>query len=317
MTTVDEGAGSAPSSGSARAARWFGRLLVAGLVLILVPTIWTVAIEVEPELSQIMKLAGFALSLLFIGLTLKPRPTGLLSSRVPNLIWAFAFLCGAAVVLGSPRSELLDKVAEAIDAGDEVAYAGLLDEAEAIDGEPEGPIWRAVRAMTFPEEHLAWLREEHGNTRALLDAIRRDLPERLEAEEARILPDIEQAEAEAERLAAEQEARREAAEAEAAKRAEEQERLAELKAEQEERRKGFHCLSEWDGRHRGLANLVKAALREPPSFEHVETRIGPRGENGRHFVLMTYRARNGFGGMNVEQARAEISSESCEVVEIL
>lgn len=80
---------------------------------------------------------------------------------------------------------------------------------------------------------------------------------------------------------------------------------------------GFHCLSGIDGNHRGLSSLVKENLREPESFEHIETRIGPKDENGEHVVKMKYRGRNGFGGMNVESIIAVISNETCEIKQIV
>lgn len=96
------------------------------------------------------------------------------------------------------------------------------------------------------------------------------------------------------------------------KRAEEKAREEEqhARAEQENRRKGFHCLSAWDGSHRGVKEYVENRLRDPDSFEHLETRITPV-KNGKHTLFMTYRARNGFGGMNVEKVVAEIDSSTC------
>jgi hypothetical protein len=52
-------------------------------------------------------------------------------------------------------------------------------------------------------------------------------------------------------------------------------------------------------------------LRDPDSFEHIETSIFPN-DNGEHGLWMTYRARNGFGGMNVERIYARVDHESCE-----
>lgn len=120
--------------------------------------------------------------------------------------------------------------------------------------------------------------------------------------------------------------RREKVEREAAKQAEEEARLAaeaekerleqeRLEAEKaEEKRKGFHCLSPWDGSHDDFKRLVKASMREPKSFEHIETRITPVDEDGNHQLRMTYRARNGFGGMNVSEAYALVDNETCTAV---
>ena len=79
----------------------------------------------------------------------------------------------------------------------------------------------------------------------------------------------------------------------------------------EDRRKGFHCLSSWDGSHRELADAVKASLRDPRSFEHSETRITPVDADGNHTLMMEYRARNGFGGMNVGQVAATVKNSDC------
>lgn len=81
----------------------------------------------------------------------------------------------------------------------------------------------------------------------------------------------------------------------------------------EDKRKGFHCLSTFDGSSRPFRRAVEAQLRDPDSFDHIDTRITPVKE-GRHTVIMNYRARNGFGGMNVEQAIGQVDHESCEVV---
>lgn len=75
---------------------------------------------------------------------------------------------------------------------------------------------------------------------------------------------------------------------------------------------GFHCLSGWDGSNASLVRQVKAQLREPSSFEHDETRITPRDVKGDHMVTMRYRARNGFGGVNVSSALAVVNGSSCE-----
>lgn len=91
-----------------------------------------------------------------------------------------------------------------------------------------------------------------------------------------------------------------------------------IKAEEaqaiEDRRKGFHCLSAWDGSNNSLVAQVKSQLRDPGSFEHDETRIGPvsEGTEGKHPVTMRYRARNGFGGMNVAAAVALVDPVTCD-----
>ncbi|QDG36556.1 zinc ribbon domain-containing protein [Alteromonas mediterranea] len=104
-------------------------------------------------------------------------------------------------------------------------------------------------------------------------------------------------------LAKQREAERKAEEAAEAQR--------EAKEQAEEKRKGFHCLSSWDGSHRGVVKYVESILRDPDSFEHVETRITPVNDNV-HYLTMTYRAKNGFGGVNVESVSAEVEHETCK-----
>jgi hypothetical protein len=61
------------------------------------------------------------------------------------------------------------------------------------------------------------------------------------------------------------------------------------------------CFSAWDGSNKDLVQRVKANLRDPSSFEHIETRYVKI--NGGLQLTMFYRAKNGFGGMNIEQAK--------------
>jgi hypothetical protein len=88
-------------------------------------------------------------------------------------------------------------------------------------------------------------------------------------------------------------------------------RLAEIEEDAAKRQTGFHCLSSWDGSHRELVDALKSTLREPDSFEHVETRITPVNEKGFHVLMMNYRARNGFGGMNIGRLAATVKSSDC------
>lgn len=76
---------------------------------------------------------------------------------------------------------------------------------------------------------------------------------------------------------------------------------------------GEHCLSGWDGANRDLVRQVKATMREPDSFEHIDTRIHGN-DRGEHGLWMTFRARNGFGGMNMERIYARIDHDSCKAL---
>lgn len=50
----------------------------------------------------------------------------------------------------------------------------------------------------------------------------------------------------------------------------------------EDHRKGFHCLSRWDGSLDELVAQVKQAMGDPKSFEHAETRVAPVDSKGLH-----------------------------------
>jgi hypothetical protein len=94
-------------------------------------------------------------------------------------------------------------------------------------------------------------------------------------------------------------------------------RVAATEAAEEavDREKGFHCLSGWDGSSRELVAMVKDRLRDPDSFEHDETRVAPN-VGGQHVIIMRYRARNGFGGMNVSYAKAAMSNATCSITNL-
>jgi len=82
--------------------------------------------------------------------------------------------------------------------------------------------------------------------------------------------------------------------------------------ERENKRKGFHCLSAWDGSHSEFKNAVKDRMRDPKSFEHVETRVTPVSDAGTHTIIMKYRAKNGFGGMNMGNAIGSYRNSDCK-----
>ena len=96
----------------------------------------------------------------------------------------------------------------------------------------------------------------------------------------------------------------------------EREEEAERAAELAEKESGLHCLSEWDGASRPFKNAIMDAMRDPGSFEHIETRITKRNPEGEHGLVMEFRARNGFGGMNIATAIGAVDSETCEVTRV-
>lgn len=74
------------------------------------------------------------------------------------------------------------------------------------------------------------------------------------------------------------------------------------------------CFSGWNGSSRELVRRVKSSLRDPGSFEHVETRRTQANGAGQIVVKMVYRARNGFGGMVVETAYGTIRIRDCALI---
>lgn len=62
------------------------------------------------------------------------------------------------------------------------------------------------------------------------------------------------------------------------------------------------AFSGWDGSHSNLERYVKKNLKDPDSYEHIETRYGDRGDH--IYVLMKYRAKNSFGGYVIETITA-------------
>ena len=91
---------------------------------------------------------------------------------------------------------------------------------------------------------------------------------------------------------------------------------AEAAENAEEVRKGFHCLSRFDGAHTQVKNFAEEQMRDPDSFEHIETRITPVSDDGNHTLIMTYRARNGFGGITEGRVVAEINNDDCSATNV-
>ena len=172
-----------------------------------------------------------------------------------------------------------------------IVTVGIIEDRAAVEaGFQDAPDQRAAAEAGFTDP------DEWAPVRA-----------RLEAEEEERERQEAAAAAERERQEAAAAAERERQEAAAAAERERQERQAEL----EDRRKGFHCLSAWDGSHPDFKRAVKEMMRNPSSFEHIETRIAPVDDEGNHSLMMTYRAENGFGGMNTGQAFATIRQSDC------
>lgn len=92
------------------------------------------------------------------------------------------------------------------------------------------------------------------------------------------------------------------------------EKVAKKEADEAKAREhGHHCLSAWDGSHRAFKEVVKEQLRDPASFEHIRT-VTAKKVNDSHIIQMKYRARNGFGGMNVATAVGLFDADDCKAV---
>ncbi len=78
--------------------------------------------------------------------------------------------------------------------------------------------------------------------------------------------------------------------------------------------KGFHCLNEWSGAHPDVVKNVEYQMKDPDSFEHIETKITPVDKSGSHQLYMKYRAKNSFGGMVIGLATATITNSDCSAI---
>ncbi|KQZ56275.1 hypothetical protein ASD54_25370 [Rhizobium sp. Root149] len=158
-------------------------------------------------------------------------------------------------------------------------------------------ITEAYKEMTkSPAERAAELAQRQADEQAKV--------ERLEREKQKAL--VEKAEAERVRREREVEAR----EREIKDRQEQKVKEAQQKAA------GYHCLSAWNSSNPILIQAVKGSLRDPESFQHVSTSVMPVDPSGQHSITMQYRARNGFGGMNVGYVVGKFRNSDCHFTEI-
>lgn len=73
--------------------------------------------------------------------------------------------------------------------------------------------------------------------------------------------------------------------------------------------------SSWDGSHRKLTKLIKQAMNDPGSFDHVKTLYR---DNGDHLVVSTsYRGKNAFGGIvkNWIRAKVDLDGNVLKIIE--
>lgn len=86
------------------------------------------------------------------------------------------------------------------------------------------------------------------------------------------------------------------------------------KAKAEADRFGLNCLSAWNGSHPEVERMVKSSLRDPSSYEHIDTRTDARDAAGFNRLMTQFRAANGFGGTNVTLAAATFDPDTCDVI---
>ena len=77
---------------------------------------------------------------------------------------------------------------------------------------------------------------------------------------------------------------------------------------------GHQCLSAWDGSHWEAIRILKENLRDPDSFEHMETSTSRVNDAGNHRLIMRYRAKNGFGGFAISTATGYFCADNCKFV---
>ncbi len=87
---------------------------------------------------------------------------------------------------------------------------------------------------------------------------------------------------------------------------------------EEDRQRGWHCLSRWDGQHDGLIERVKHQMHDPGSFEEESTITYRNGEfggiEGTHLIVMSFRGKNAFGATVLNNADGLIDHETCELI---
>lgn len=76
----------------------------------------------------------------------------------------------------------------------------------------------------------------------------------------------------------------------------------------------FACMVSLDGSMSDLVYEVKRGLRDTGSFEHIRSSATPVDADGLQRVRMNFRARNGFGGMNVETVEGVVSNSDCKLL---
>lgn len=102
-----------------------------------------------------------------------------------------------------------------------------------------------------------------------------------------------------------------ARDAQAAKQAAEK---AEAAAQAERQKKIEAQFSGWDGSHRTFERMIKQAMNDPNSYDHVETKYIDKGSFIR--VFCTFRGKNAFGGLVVNTKVADFSIDGDFIKEV-
>ncbi len=76
-----------------------------------------------------------------------------------------------------------------------------------------------------------------------------------------------------------------------------------------------HCISPLDGSNYYVDGYVATRMRIPKSYEHIQTNVTDVDAEGNHEFIVSFRAKNGFGGLTSGMAVGKFSNESCQVVE--
>lgn len=66
--------------------------------------------------------------------------------------------------------------------------------------------------------------------------------------------------------------------------------------------------SGWDGSHKGLTERVKSSMKDPSSYEHIETVYRDMGDH--LYVTMRFRGNNSFGAKVISAVTANVYLDS-------
>ena len=83
-----------------------------------------------------------------------------------------------------------------------------------------------------------------------------------------------------------------------------------------EKKGGFLCYSSYNQRVYSLIKHVKKSMRDADSFELVESTVYKTEKDGTRFVDMSYKGKNGFGGISLEKVRGKFKNETCEIISV-